>query len=371
MSRAAAIAALDRIDPSLGSFIEVDPDGVLAEARTAPSGPLSGVTVAVKDLIDTAGLRTTYGSALYADHVPTTSAAVVEALRHAGAVVVGKTNLNEFAYGANGFNPHFGPALNPKDRSRTAGGSSGGSAAAVAAGVCPLAVGTDTNGSVRVPAACCGVYGLKLSHNPADSRGVFPLAKSLDSLGFFATRVEMLARVLGIEELPRPDQLDVRRIGVDIELPPLPASHWAVFEHQVRTVHAQRHQDAPEKLGLELRRLLGMPQAGDLQSAQAEMAAWRARFLEITAGADVLVGPVLDGAAPRLKAVLADYTSGESRIRSRMLRHTPVYNALGWPALAVPTTDGSVQVAGRPGNEAAILAVGQSLGLPSGETITP
>jgi aspartyl-tRNA(Asn)/glutamyl-tRNA(Gln) amidotransferase subunit A len=134
--RDAALAALDRIDPDLGAFIEVDRDEVLTSAESPRGGRLSGALVSIKDLIDTAGLRTTYGSEFFADHVPERNAPIVDTLEAEGAIVLGKTNLNEFAYGVSGYNPHYGAILNPLDRSRTAGGSSSGSAAAVAAGVC-------------------------------------------------------------------------------------------------------------------------------------------------------------------------------------------------------------------------------------------
>src|SRR5215210_9346767 len=202
MSRDAALSALDRIDPGLGAFIEVDSDQVLAAAETPRAGRLSGVLIAVKDLVDTANLRTTYGSRFFEDHVPERNAPVVDALEAEGAIVLGKTNLNEFAYGVSGYNPHYGAILTPQDRTRTAGGSSGGSAAAVSAGVCRLAVGSDTSGSVRIPAACCGVYGMKLANGAASLEGIFPLAARYDSVGYFAAGVEDLQLVLGIDELP-------------------------------------------------------------------------------------------------------------------------------------------------------------------------
>src|SRR5918995_179311 len=133
------------------------------------------------------------------------------------------------------------------DRSRTAGGSSSGSAAAVAAGVCRLAVGTDTSGSVRIPAACCGVYGIKLAHGAAPIEGIFPLAERYDSLGSFGAGIEDLQQVLGIEELPEPASLNVKRIGVDVEVPDLPEDHWTLFREQVWEVHGDRYREEPER----------------------------------------------------------------------------------------------------------------------------
>ena len=369
VSREAVTAALDRIDPDLGAFIEVDRDRVLAAAGAPRDGRLSGVLVAVKDLIDTAGLRTTYGSDFFADHVPETNAAVVDALEAEGAIVLGKTNLNEFAYGVSGFNPFYGPILTPKDRSRTAGGSSGGSAAVVSAGVCRLAVGSDTSGSVRIPAACCGVYGMKLANGAASLKGIFPLAARYDSLGYFAAGIEDLQLVLGIDELPDVGTLKVAHIGVDVETPDLPEEHWVSFREQVWEVHAERYQKEPNRYGKDVQWKLALP-FDDADTARELLEAWRTRFLEAVEGVEVLVGPVLDGAAPTLEAVESEYERDEFIVGGRLLRHTPQYNELGWPALAIPTADGPLQVAGRPGSEAAVLAVGRQLGLPSEEVVT-
>ena len=368
MSRDAAVAALDRIDPELGAFIEADRDRVLAAAEEPRGGRLSGVLIAVKDLVDTAGLRTTYGSEFFADHVPEKNAPIVDALESEGAIVLGKTNVNEFAYGVSGYNPHYGAILTPRDRTRTAGGSSGGSAAAVSAGACRLAVGTDTSGSVRIPAACCGVYGLKLTNGSAPMGGIFPLAARYDSLGYLAAGVEDLQLVTGIDELPDPASLNVRRIGVDVEVPDLPEDHWTLFREQVWEVHGERYREEPERYGKDLRWKLELP-FDDAEGARESVEAWRRRFLEAVEGVDVLVGPLLDGAAPTLRAALSDFERDEFLTGFRLLRHTPLYNELGWPALAVPTEGAPVQVAARPGNEAAVLAVGKSLGLASEETV--
>lgn len=367
MSRDAALSALDRIDPDLGAFIEVDRDRVLAAAESPRAGRLSGMLVAVKDLIDTVGLRTTYGSRFFEDYIPERNAPVVDALEAEGAIVLGKTNLHEFAYGVSGYNPHYGATLTPQDRSRTAGGSSGGSAAAVAAGVCRLAVGTDTSGSVRIPAACCGVYGIKLAHGVAPMQGIFPLAERYDSLGYFGTGIEDLQQVMGVGELPNPAALNVKRLGFDVEVPDLPEDHFTLFKEQAWEVHGERYREQPERYGRDLQWRLGLP-FDDVEGAKDRVEAWRRRFLEAVEGADVLIGPLLDGAAPLLEAAVADYERDEFLTGWRLLRHTPLYNELGWPALAVPTEDGPVQVAARPGNEPALLAVGKSLGLPREET---
>ncbi|MGH3111801.1 MAG: amidase, partial [Gaiellaceae bacterium] len=139
--------------------------------------------MAVKDLFDTAGLVTTYGSPLFPDHVPSVTAQAVSALEAAGYVDVGKTNLHEFAYGTTSENPHFGTVPNPLARGRIAGGSSGGNAAALVLGAADVALGTDSGGSIRIPAACCGVVGFKPTYGLVSLEGCFPLAPSFDHAG--------------------------------------------------------------------------------------------------------------------------------------------------------------------------------------------
>jgi aspartyl-tRNA(Asn)/glutamyl-tRNA(Gln) amidotransferase subunit A len=369
MSREDVVAAVDRVDPQLGMFIDLDADAVLEDAALERGGRLAGLLIAVKDLVDTAATRTTYGSAVFAEHVPDRDAAVVARLRGEGAVVFGKTNLNEFAYGVSAYNPHHGPTLTPRDRSRTAGGSSSGSAAAVSAGVCRVALGTDTSGSVRIPAACCRVYGFKLAHGALPTDGIFPLAERYDSVGFFAAGVEDLQRVLDLPELPDPGTLRVGRLGIDLEAPDLPQdAHWVLFREQVWQVHGERFERDPEGYGRDLQWKLRLP-IGDVTDAREQIEAWRGRFLEAVEGWDVLTGPLLDGAAPTLAAARADYERDEFLVGDRLLRHTPVYNELGWPALAVPTADGPVQVAAPPGREPAILAVARRIGLDAAETV--
>src|SRR5438552_12538277 len=154
-----------------------------------PESPPAGIPLAVKDLFDTAGLTTTYGSAIFAEHVPAKSAECVLRLEAAGYANVGKTNLHEFAYGITSENPHFGTVPNPAAPGRIAGGSSGGSAAALAAGLADAALGTDSGGSIRIPAACCGVVGFKPTYDLVPTDGCFPLAPSFDHVGPLARDV--------------------------------------------------------------------------------------------------------------------------------------------------------------------------------------
>src|SRR5437016_11867399 len=184
----ACLDCVERLNPVLNAFITVTREGALAQARVAENeiqrdqwrGPLHGIPIGLKDLIDTAGVRTTCGSALFADRVPTEDAEVVQRLKRAGAVLIGKQNLQEFAYGGTCVSSHYGAVHNPWNPKHIAGGSSGGSAAAVAAGMCLAAIGSGTGGSIREPAACCGVVGLKPAYWRVRTRGGFPLLWSLD-----------------------------------------------------------------------------------------------------------------------------------------------------------------------------------------------
>jgi aspartyl-tRNA(Asn)/glutamyl-tRNA(Gln) amidotransferase subunit A len=179
------------VNPRVNAYITVMADEALSAARRCDAelaagedrGPLHGIPVAVKDLYDTAGVRTTCGSKILADRVPERDATSVARLRRAGAVIIGKTNLNEFACGVTTTNAHYGDTFNPWDLSRSPGGSSGGSSAAVAAGLCTLATGSDTGGSIRIPAALCGIVGLKPSFGRISCQGIMPLSWEQDHPG--------------------------------------------------------------------------------------------------------------------------------------------------------------------------------------------
>ena len=210
--------ALESVDPDLNAFVTLDPEGAEAAARKVDGelasgidrGPLHGVPVAVKDIIDVAGLPTGMGSAHFNGHVAGTDAACVTMLREAGAVIVGKTGTHEFAYGGSGDVSVNGPVRNPRDRERMSGGSSSGSAVAVAAGTVPLALGTDTGGSVRIPAAFCGIAGFKPPYGAIPTGGVFPLSVSFDHVGVLAgtaddCRIAYRALTGQAEPEPQPD----------------------------------------------------------------------------------------------------------------------------------------------------------------------
>src|SRR5918998_2124881 len=202
----ALLERIETVDKELNAFITVLPERALEEAARAEKeildgeyrGPLHGVPVGLKDLIYTKGVRTTMGSAFFEDYVPDHSATVVSKLEEAGAIIVGKTNTHEFAYGPTGDRSYFGPTRNPHDSTRIPGGSSGGSGAAVAAGLCYAALGSDTAASVPVPAALCGVVGMKPTFGRVSKSGVFPLAWTLDHVGPLTRTVEDNALLLNV-----------------------------------------------------------------------------------------------------------------------------------------------------------------------------
>ena len=201
-----SLARIAALDGRLGAFITVADSSARAEAREREReldgghdrGPLHGIPVALKDLYDTAGVRTTAGSRILRDNVPANDAEPVRRLREAGVVVLGKTSLHEWAYGVTNDNPHFGPARNPYDLERIPGGSSGGSAVALATGMCAASLGTDTGGSIRIPASLCGIVGLKPNSGRVSVRGVIPLSWTLDHAGPMTRTVRDAAIVLDV-----------------------------------------------------------------------------------------------------------------------------------------------------------------------------
>lgn len=216
MSQVAAdLARIERHDGTINAYTAVLADRAHADAAQA-GGPLAGMTFAAKNLFDIEGLTTLAGSIIEADKPPAAAdAPMVARMRAAGAVLLGATNMDEYAYGFTTENSHYGPTRNPHDPSRISGGSSGGSAAAVAAGMARVSLGSDTNGSIRVPAALCGIYGLKPTFGRLSRRGTFPFVHSLDHVGPFARTVADLAAVYDV--LQGPDALDPACAGRPVE----------------------------------------------------------------------------------------------------------------------------------------------------------
>jgi aspartyl-tRNA(Asn)/glutamyl-tRNA(Gln) amidotransferase subunit A len=222
------LECIERLNPRLNAFITVTAEVALAAAQRAEQelhsgmdrGLLHGIPVALKDVVSTKGIRTSAGSRILADYIPTQDALIVRHLQKAGAVMVGKTNMLEFAYGI--VHPDYGPTWNPWNFERTAGGSSGGSAAAVAAGLCYAAVGTDTGGSIRIPAAYCGVAGLKPTYGLVSLEGIIPLSWSLDHAGPIARSsadTAILLAALGGQQTPplQPLNLNGLRLGLLVD----------------------------------------------------------------------------------------------------------------------------------------------------------
>jgi aspartyl-tRNA(Asn)/glutamyl-tRNA(Gln) amidotransferase subunit A len=344
--------------------------------------------LAVKDLFDTTGLTTTYGSAIFADHVPATTAEAVLRLEGAGYANVGKTNLHEFAYGITSENPHFGTVPNPIAPGRIAGGSSGGSAAALAAGLADAAVGTDSGGSIRIPAACCGVVGFKPTYDLVPLDGCFPLAPTFDHAGPMARTVdecEAMLRALASDyqpiEIPaRPraamawteqtEPLVRRRIeavadafGANVVDFPSWRETYPLFMWEVAQVHRELYAENPElyseELAAKIERCLTITEA-EAVAARRSRDDYRAAADAALEAFDLLITPTLWSVAPPLGI-------GDAALRERMIRFTYPFNALGWPALALPCgpaeddLPASVQIVGRAGDDSLVLAAGKVL----------
>jgi aspartyl-tRNA(Asn)/glutamyl-tRNA(Gln) amidotransferase subunit A len=215
----ALLTRIEHLQPTLNAFITVTSDLALRQAHQAEReivkgryrGALHGIPIAIKDLFYTRGIKTTAGSKILRNFVPTENAAVVSRMRAAGTILLGKTNLHEFAFGATNVNPHYGPVHNPWDLDRISGGSSGGSAAAVGAGLCLASLGTDTGGSIRLPAAACGIVGLKPTFGLVPTDGVIPLSFTLDHVGPLCRCVEDTVLVLGV--IAGPDGAGLSSLG--------------------------------------------------------------------------------------------------------------------------------------------------------------
>jgi aspartyl-tRNA(Asn)/glutamyl-tRNA(Gln) amidotransferase subunit A len=355
-----------------------------------PRESADGIRLAVKDLLDTAGLTTTYGSAIFVDHVPAESADAVVLLERAGYANVGKTNLHEFAYGVTSENEHFGTVPNPRAPGRIAGGSSGGSAAALAAGLADVALGTDSGGSIRIPAACCGIVGFKPTFDLVSTGGCFPLAPSFDHVGPMAPTVaactHALEALVPAFEPQLLESLEEVRVGVawideaaplvgrrvnelakrfprrrDIEVPRPRVD--SAFMQEVATVHSDLFAEHADLYGssvaTKIERCLAVSNA-EAAAAARRRSEYRELMDELIDDFDLLLTPTLPVVAPEVGI-------GDLELRPVLTRNTLPFNALGWPALAVPcgpAEDGlpaSAQFVGRSGADALVLAVGTSL----------
>ena len=421
---------IERLEPKLNAFITVTAEHALAQAKKADDelangtdrGPLHGIPISLKDLYRTKGIRTTGGSLLYRDHVPDYDCAVVEKLNAAGAVMVGKTGLHELAYGVTSNNPHFGPVRNPWNTECIPGGSSGGAGAAVSAGMSFMSMGSDTGGSIRIPASYCGTVGLKPTYGLVSRYGVLPLGSSLDHMGPLNSCVRdaalTLAAIVGEDErdessvarattsyLP-PENIDLKgiRIGVPdnfftervdpavmarlramvqlaaglgaqaevVRVPDMEAINviGRVILLSEASALMEPHAKDRTSFGTDVRALLDQGMllpATDYVNAQRLRSVYRRHFLELFQSIDVLFTPTTPLTAPKIgqATVLLDGQEEDTRLAST--RFVRGINVVGFPALSIPCGFDKgglpigLQIVGKPFDEVTILRVGAVL----------
>jgi len=416
------LARIEFLNPKLNAFITVLADSALDQARQAEQeiqrgnhrGPLHGIPIGLKDILDTTGIRTTAASAQYKDRIPTEDAEVVSRLRAAGAIILGKQNLHEFAYGGSSLISFFGETHNPWDVTRLTGGSSGGSAASVAAGLGFAAIGTDTAGSIRLPAAYCGVVGLKPTYGRVSARGVVPLSRSYDHVGPIANSVHdaaLMLQVLAGYDASDPASIDVPvpdftsrlgplphgpRIGVPRafffdDLSPEIAAAIENAIHVFRELHAKFRDDvnlevstdrtlsSAEAYAFHQPLLARSPElyqpatltriksgesvvAADALRASRDLQTSRHAIRKIFNEVDVLLTPTVPIPPPGIQ----ELTEHPDKLRPQeliMLRNTRPFNVWGIPAISVPcgfTKDGmpiGLQLAAAPWREDLVLQV--------------
>jgi aspartyl-tRNA(Asn)/glutamyl-tRNA(Gln) amidotransferase subunit A len=391
----ALLARIEERNPALNAFLAVTAELALVDARRvderracgADPGPLDGMPVAIKDNIDVAGVTATAGAAIFRDRIPDRDAETVRRLRAAGAVVIGKTALHELAYGATTNNPHFGPCRNPWDTSRIPGGSSGGSGAALGADLCIGALGTDTGGSVRVPAAFNGISALRPTYGSVSCRGVLSLCPSLDTVGPMARAIGDVARLAAViagydredpyavepprrEPLPPADgSLRGLRVGLPVPFffdepvePAVAANARAaagvlaelgasvseieiegaeramadcatVIRAEALAEHRERFENDPGSIGEDVRRrlALGLEVSGvELAEAFGRMRRWRARMLAAFDAVDVLLSAATPAPAPPIESAETIATSAQ------VTRLCYPWSLAGLPAVALP-----------------------------------
>jgi aspartyl-tRNA(Asn)/glutamyl-tRNA(Gln) amidotransferase subunit A len=356
---------LDRVDEHahLNTVITLTRESALARARERPAGVLAGVPLLVKDVFDTAGVRTTYGSSIYRDNVPVRSATSVRRLLDAGAIMLGKANLHEFAWGVTSRNRAYGAVVNSARPDRIPGGSSGGNASALAAGLCALGLGTDTGASIRLPAAACGVAGFKPAFGSVPVDGLWPLAPSFDHVGPLARTLDDCALAFGVlRGAPLaerdPGSLRVRELAPAAagpttesllaaaglpEAPPLVRLHLAEVAEVHREIYASHRDDYDDDLHAKMAFGLAVPPAERAELVTA-LHAWRAACVAACEW-DVLVSPTYPGALPAADVPMT------IELTDRMTAYTRPVNWLGWPSAV--TADGAMHTGI---DEAAVLA---------------
>jgi aspartyl-tRNA(Asn)/glutamyl-tRNA(Gln) amidotransferase subunit A len=416
----ACLARIEKLNPNLNAFITVTGTEALDAARKAEAeiargewkGPLHGIPLAVKDLIETAGVKTTAASAVLQDNVPNADAEVIRRLKSAGAILLGKLNLHEFAYGGSGVIGHFGPARNPWNTAHITGGSSSGSAAAVAACLCYGAIGTDTAGSIRLPAACCGITGLKPTYGLVSARGVIPLSWSLDHVGPMARTAVDAALMLqviaaydpqdiGSQKFPPvyypsaiEESIATLRIGVAHD-------YWNEVDGEIKSAvdsavaalakitagaqdiglstetdrtlvrceaYAYHQKYLPEKeknYDPETLRRIGSGAdvtAPQYIQAQRELLQQRRQILQMFERIDLILTPT----TPLLAPTFTELQAAPDKLRNKemiMLRNTRPFNVYGLPSISVNcgfSKSGlpiGLQIIGAPGSEGSVLGL--------------
>lgn len=433
---------IQRIDERVNAFITVTGDAAMSMAREAEReiarggyrGSLHGIPIALKDLFATRGVRTTAGSKLLGSFVPAEDATVVARLRDAGAILIGKNSMHEFAYGVTNINPHYGDVRNPWDLDRITGGSSGGSAAAVAASMCSAALGSDTGGSIRIPAALCGVVGLKPTYGRVSRHGAIPCAWSLDHVGPLARTAEDAALVLeamagwdpkdpASSREPVPDyaaqlardvsglriavlqqyatdsiRADVvagfrralevlRALGMvveDVSIPELEGAigaSSAILSAEASAYHEKRLRARSGDFGGDVRARLEqglLVSATDYLKAQRVRALLMDRFRALFRRYDAVVCPTVPITAPKPVRETIRFGGTSEPRGATLVRHTRLFNLTGMPAVSVPcgfAANGlpvALQIAGAPFSEGTLLQVAHAYQRSSGwHLVTP
>jgi aspartyl-tRNA(Asn)/glutamyl-tRNA(Gln) amidotransferase subunit A len=390
----ACLKEIDAHDRALNAFVTVLGESAIAQARARDAeiaagrcrGPLHGIPISLKDLIDQAGVPTTAASRVREGHVASGDAPVTARLRDAGAVLIGKTNLHEFAFGTTSDDSAFGPVRNPHDPSRSPGGSSGGSAVAVVTGMSVASIGTDTGGSIRIPSAACGAVGLKPAWGEVPCAGVVPLCESLDHVGPLARSVAdawLLYLVLrgqptsarwplpaprptkglrlGVPRLYFHDVLDddvrgrfaealawLRQAGaqtVDVAVPHasvVPPVYLHTSLAEATAYHADSLAATPERYTKNVRLRLEMGRyvlAEDYVRAQTARSVLRREVDAALEGCDALVLPTLPIPAPPIGVFTIEVAGATQPVRAMMLRLTQLFNLTGHPAISIPMGD--------------------------------
>ncbi len=419
-----------KLQPVLNAYITITADHALDQARQAEAeirsgnyrGPLHGIPYAAKDLFYTKGIRTTVGTKFLADFVPDFDATIIEKLNDAGAVLVGKAGLHECAYGITSNNPHYGPIRNPWDTDRIPGGSSGGSTSALASGQCLFSLGSDTGGSIRIPASLCGLAGLKATFGRVSRRGVYPLGHTLDHAGPFGLTVRDTAwvyqAIAGFDSrdpssADEPDRtpvlspeprLDGRKIGVprnyyfenlDADVEAAVREALQVLEElgatlveiavpdieefnsigrlillaEASSVHHRRLRERREDFGDDVRALLDQGcfiPATDYLDAQRRRRAFNDAFNELLREVDVIATPTIPITAAKIGEDTMRVAGRDENVRLATTRLVRALNMTGLPLLSVPcgiSSEGlpiGLQLIGGLFDEATLLEVGHS-----------